>query len=61
MIPAEYVPACHYRGEKPMPPTTVVQPTLHHVNLKTHRLQEMIDWYSLVLGMSATHQFEGGA
>jgi catechol 2,3-dioxygenase-like lactoylglutathione lyase family enzyme len=43
-----------------MPPTPIVQPTLHHVNLKTHRLQDMIDWYTLVLGMSTTHQFEGG-
>ena len=28
----------------------VIKPVLHHVNLKTRRLQEMIDWYSLVLG-----------
>jgi catechol 2,3-dioxygenase len=44
-----------------MSPTPVVPPALHHVNLKTHRLQEMIDWYALVLGMSTTYQFEGGA
>jgi hypothetical protein len=28
---------------------TVVQPRLHHVNLKTTRLQEMIDWYTIVV------------
>jgi len=36
-------------------------PVLHHVNLKTRRLQEMIDWYALAVGMHAQHQFEGGA
>ena len=39
----------------------VTIPVLHHVNLKTHRLQEMIEWYSLVVGMEVTHQFPGGA
>jgi catechol 2,3-dioxygenase len=39
----------------------MTHPILHHVNLKTHRLQEMIDWYSRVLGMRITHQFPGGA
>ena len=37
------------------------QPTLHHVNLKTTRLQEMIDWYGLVLGLRPTFAFPGGA
>jgi catechol-2,3-dioxygenase len=32
------------------------QPTLHHVNLKTTRLQEMIDWYGTVLGAAPTFQ-----
>jgi catechol 2,3-dioxygenase len=36
-------------------------PILHHINLKTARLQEMIDWYGLVIGTEVTHQFEGGA
>jgi catechol 2,3-dioxygenase len=36
-------------------------PVLHHVNLKTTRLQEMIDWYGVVIGTEVTHQFEGGA
>jgi catechol-2,3-dioxygenase len=37
------------------------QPVLHHVNLKTVRLQEMIDWYGTVVGMVPNHQFPGGA
>jgi catechol-2,3-dioxygenase len=35
--------------------------TLHHVNLKTLRLQEMIDWYGLLLGARVNFQFPGGA
>ena len=38
-----------------------LRPTLHHINLKTTRLQEMIDWYSTVVGMNPTYQFPGGA
>lgn len=34
---------------------------LHHVNLKTVRLQELIDWYGTVLGMTPNFQFPGGA
>jgi catechol 2,3-dioxygenase len=37
------------------------RPTLHHVNLKTTRLGEMIDWYGTVVGMEAHHRFAGGA
>jgi catechol 2,3-dioxygenase len=44
-----------------MATTSTPNPTLHHVNLKTVRLQEMIDWYALVVGIEPTHQFEGGA
>jgi catechol 2,3-dioxygenase len=40
---------------------TLATPALHHVNLKTARLAEMIDWYGLVVGMRATYEFEGGA
>ena len=40
--------------------TVVAKPVLHHVNLKTRRLQEMIDWYGLVVGMTPNHQYEGG-
>jgi len=39
----------------------IMQPTLHHINLKTKRLQEMIDWYASVVGMKPTFQFPGGA
>jgi catechol-2,3-dioxygenase len=39
----------------------MANPVLHHVNLKTCRLQEMIDWYGLVVGTTVQHQFEGGA
>lgn len=41
--------------------TAIIGPTLHHINLKTLRLQEMIDWYATVLGMQANYQFPGGA
>ncbi len=41
--------------------STVAIPVLHHVNLKTNRLQEMIDWYGLVVGMHPNHQYPGGA
>jgi catechol-2,3-dioxygenase len=37
------------------------QPVLHHVNLKTTRLQEMIDWYGTVVGSKPNFQFPGGA
>jgi catechol 2,3-dioxygenase len=36
-------------------------PILHHVNLKTTRLQEMIDWYATVVGLTSIFQFPGGA
>jgi catechol-2,3-dioxygenase len=39
----------------------VTRPVLHHVNLKTTRLQEMIDWYATVVGMETLFQFPGGA
>jgi len=35
--------------------------TLHHVNLKTTRLQEMIDWYGTVVGAKPTFQFPAAA
>jgi hypothetical protein len=31
----------------------MVEPELHHDNLKTIRLQKMIDWYKVVIGGSA--------
>jgi catechol-2,3-dioxygenase len=44
-----------------MSATDVRRPRLHHVNLKTNKLQELIDWYTTVLGMEVVHQFPGGA
>lgn len=37
------------------------RPALHHVNLKTTRLQELIDWYGTVLGTAPNYEFPGGA
>jgi catechol 2,3-dioxygenase len=39
----------------------VYRPTLHHVNLKTVRLDEMIDWYGKVVGLEVAFRFDGGA
>jgi catechol 2,3-dioxygenase len=39
----------------------MIKPTFHHVNLKTTRLQGMIDWYVTVVGMRVTHQAPVGA
>jgi len=39
----------------------VIKPTLHHVNLKTTSLQEMIDWYGRVAGFEVTHRAPVGA
>lgn len=39
----------------------VIHPKFHHVNLKTTRLQEMIDWYAAVVGAEVIHQYELGA
>ncbi len=41
--------------------TTITRPILHHINLKTRRLDEMIEWYSTVVGMTANYRFPGGA
>lgn len=41
--------------------TNSVKPILHHFNLKTARLYEMIEWYSTVVGMTANYHFPGGA
>ena len=34
----------------------IIKPTLHHVNLKTTRLKEMIDWYGVVVGTTVNLQ-----
>jgi catechol-2,3-dioxygenase len=39
----------------------MIHPAFHHLNLKTTRLQEMIDWYALVVGSAVTFQDEHGA
>jgi len=44
-----------------MPDATVIRPTFHHVNLKTTRLQEMIDFYSTLVGADVLHQYDLGA
>ncbi|MBA2288120.1 MAG: VOC family protein [Ktedonobacteraceae bacterium] len=41
--------------------TSNIRPTLHHINLKTKRLQEMIAWYGTVVGMKPNYHFPGGA
>ena len=41
--------------------TTVIHPKFHHVNLKTTRLQEMIDFYGTLVGAEVVFQFDGGA
>ena len=38
-----------------------IRPTFHHFNLKTTRLQELIDWYATVLGAEVTFQDATGA
>ena len=39
----------------------VISPSLHHINFKTTRLQEMIDWYGAVVGAKVNFQFPAGA
>ena len=34
----------------------VIRPIFHHVTIKTSRLQEMVDWYRLVIGAEVTFQ-----
>jgi catechol-2,3-dioxygenase len=44
-----------------MPVTDVIHPKFHHLNLKTTRLQEMIDFYSVLVGAEVIHQDAVGA
>jgi catechol 2,3-dioxygenase len=39
----------------------VIRPTFHHLNLKTTRLQEMIDYYRTLVGAEVTFQDQIGA
>jgi catechol 2,3-dioxygenase len=41
--------------------STIIRPTLHHVQLKTTRLQEMKRWYHTVAGFEVQFEFELGA
>lgn len=41
--------------------TTVIHPRFHHLNLKTTRLQEMVDWYGKVVGAEVLFQDGMGA
>ena len=34
----------------------VIKPVLHHVTIKTRRLQEMVDWYKTLVGLEVTFQ-----
>jgi catechol-2,3-dioxygenase len=40
---------------------TVIRPKFHHFNLKTTKLQELIDWYSKLVGAEVTFQDVNGA
>jgi catechol 2,3-dioxygenase-like lactoylglutathione lyase family enzyme len=42
-------------------PMSVTHPKFHHANLKTTRLQEMIDWYQTVTGVEVLFQNDLGA
>jgi catechol 2,3-dioxygenase len=44
-----------------MSDTATAQPKFHHFNLKTTRLQEMIDWYGTVVGTEVVFQDATGA
>ena len=39
---------------------SMIRPTLNHLNLKTTRLKEMIDWYSVVIGGKIVFQSADG-
>jgi 2-polyprenyl-6-methoxyphenol hydroxylase-like FAD-dependent oxidoreductase/catechol 2,3-dioxygenase-like lactoylglutathione lyase family enzyme len=49
------------RGADPMSETQPIRPSFHHVNLKTTRLQEMIDFYGTLVGAEVIHQDAVGA
>jgi catechol 2,3-dioxygenase len=40
---------------------STIRPQFHHVNLKTTRLQEMIDWYGTVVGTEVVFADDTGA
>jgi catechol-2,3-dioxygenase len=44
-----------------MPDQRTIHPKFHHLNLKTTRLQEMVDYYSILIGSEVIHQDAVGA
>ena len=44
-----------------MPDRGAAFPVLHHVNLKTRRLDQMIAWYGTVAGLAVVFKWPGGA
>src|SRR5262249_47245505 len=56
-----YPTTTHESGDGPMPETPVIHPKFHHFNLKTTRLQEMVDYYRVLVGAEVIHQDEMGA
>jgi catechol-2,3-dioxygenase len=44
-----------------MASTEMAIPALHHVTMKTTRLDEMVDWYGTVVGMRTNHHDAVGA
>jgi catechol-2,3-dioxygenase len=40
---------------------STARPKLHHINLKTTHLWEMVDWYVKVVGADVVFEFPGGA
>jgi catechol 2,3-dioxygenase len=53
-------PPLIYDGNRP-PTDPAERPMLHHVQLKTTRLEEMVRWYCGVLGLVVAHKGSGGA
>jgi catechol-2,3-dioxygenase len=47
--------------EEAMAEIEVLRPVLHHVSLKTTRLQDMIRWYGVVTGLLPVVEFPAGA
>ncbi|MGO9899117.1 MAG: bifunctional 3-(3-hydroxy-phenyl)propionate/3-hydroxycinnamic acid hydroxylase [Solirubrobacteraceae bacterium] len=52
----------HVQGAAAMPATNgVIHATLHHINLKTTRLQEMIEFYRTLVGAEVIFRYDLGA
>jgi hypothetical protein len=45
-----------FQYQDPKENQAMIKPTFHHVNLKTTRLQEMNDWYGVVVGATVNLQ-----